>query len=104
PPGPKGLPFLGNIFQLPPFQFIRFMEWKEQFGPIFSLNLVGQPVIVINNLEIATELLERRSSIYADRPRIIVANEIMSGGLMLPIVPYGNLWKKLRKASHEGLS
>ncbi|TFK67280.1 cytochrome P450 [Pluteus cervinus] len=103
PPGPKGLPILGNIFQLPPLQFLRFTEWKEQFGPIFSLNLAGQPVIVINSLEAAVDLLERRSSIYSDRPRVIVANEILSGEFMLPLIPYGSLWKKFRKASHEGL-
>ncbi|TFK67279.1 cytochrome P450 [Pluteus cervinus] len=103
PPGPKGLPLLGNILQLPTFQFLRFTEWKEQFGPVFSLNLAGWPVIVINSLEVATDLLEQQSSIYSDRPRFIVANEIMSGQLMLPLAGYGSLWKKLRKASHEGL-
>ncbi|TFK67282.1 cytochrome P450 [Pluteus cervinus] len=102
PPGPQGLPLLGNIFQLPPFMFLRFTEWKKQFGPLFSLNLAGQRVIVINSLKVATDLLEQRSSIYSDRPQFIVANEILSGQLMLPLVGYGSLWKKLRKASHEG--
>jgi len=32
PPGPRGLPLLGNVFQLPKFQWLRFTEWKDQFG------------------------------------------------------------------------
>ena len=35
PPGPRGLPLLGNIFQLPKFQWLRFTEWKDQFGVYF---------------------------------------------------------------------
>ena len=35
PPGPRGLPLLGNIFQLPQFQWLRFTEWKDQFGMYF---------------------------------------------------------------------
>lgn len=32
PPGPRGLPLLGNIFQLPKLPWYRFTEWKEEFG------------------------------------------------------------------------
>jgi hypothetical protein len=33
PPGPKGLPLLGNLFQVPKTeQFRQFTEWKEEFG------------------------------------------------------------------------
>ncbi|TFK64018.1 cytochrome P450 [Pluteus cervinus] len=102
-PGPKGVPLLGNILQIPPFQFLRFIEWKAQFGPIFLLKLAGQPVVVINSIEVAGDLLERRSGIYSDRPRFIVASELLTGGLVLPVVRYGDLWRKLRRAAHDGL-
>ena len=77
PPGPRGLPLLGNIFQLPQFKFqwLRFTEWKEQYGaltspclsqssdsricsgPVFSLNFAGQPVVVLNDYKSTTDLL-----------------------------------------------
>ena len=70
------------------------------------------------------KLSERRSNIYNDRQRLIVANEILCGGLFLPLVngelyvavmrthrPYCNTfsmlhhrWRKMRRAGHEGLS
>ena len=53
------------------------------------LNAVGQPMLVLNNHKIATDLLDRRASIYTDRPPFIVAGEILCGGLALPLARYG---------------
>lgn len=45
-------------------------------------------MVVINSLKAASELLDRRASIYSDRPRQIVANEILCGGLFTGLLPY----------------
>ena len=45
------------------------------------LDGAGQPIVVCNSLKSAFELLERRSAIYSDRPRLIMGQEILSGGL-----------------------
>ena len=46
------------------------------------LNAFGQPLMVINRLKAAAELLDRCATVYSDRPRMIVANEILSGGFV----------------------
>ena len=56
---------------------------------------MGQPIIILNNPSIAAELLERRANIYSDRPRMIVAHEILCGGLLLPTARYGELYVPL---------
>jgi len=38
PPGPRGLPFLGNVFQIPRFQWLKYMEWQKEFGNPISLS------------------------------------------------------------------
>jgi len=55
------------------------------------LNALGQPIIVMNSLKVASELLNKRANIYSDRPRMIVANEILSGGLFSAFLRYGDL-------------
>lgn len=34
PPGPPGLPLLGNLFQVGSFQWLQFTKWKEQYGTL----------------------------------------------------------------------
>ncbi|PPQ65061.1 hypothetical protein CVT26_015757 [Gymnopilus dilepis] len=108
PPGPRGLPILGNMFQVPAqMPWFKFTEWSQQYGPVFSFNVAGQVYIVLNTFKAAADLLEaaeRRSNIYSDRPRMIVANEILGGGLALPFARYDNRFRKMRRAAHEGLS
>lgn len=45
------------------------------------LTALGQPILVLNSLKAVTELLDSRPSIYSGRPRMIMAQEIMSGNL-----------------------
>ena len=46
------------------------------------LDGAGQPVVVFNSLKSAFELLDRRSGKYWDRLRLIMAREILNGGLL----------------------
>ena len=54
------------------------------------LDGAGQPVIVCNSLKSAYELLERRSANYSDRPRLIMGQEILCGGLMILLMNHDN--------------
>jgi hypothetical protein len=53
-----------------------------------SITLMGQPFVIVNDPVIATELLDKRGSLYADRPSFEMAN--MSGwGRVLSSARYG---------------
>lgn len=45
-------------------------------GPISSVTVLGQPIVIINDLKIAVELLNRRSAIHSSRPNMIFASEM----------------------------
>jgi len=53
------------------------------------LNAAGQPTVVLNSLKAAFDLLERRASIYSDRPRFLLAQEILGNGLLFTLMRYG---------------
>ncbi|KAF9463699.1 cytochrome P450 [Collybia nuda] len=103
PPGPPGLPVVGNLFELSIDLWVKCSEWKHTYGPLVYLNVAGQGILVINEHKAAVELFERRSSIYSDRPRFIVGSEILCGGLIFIFSCYGDFWRRMRRAAHEGI-
>ncbi|KAF9530260.1 cytochrome P450 [Crepidotus variabilis] len=104
PPGPKRLPLLGNAHQLPTkTPWTTFGQWAKTYGNLIHVDLFGQPIIIINSRKIASELLDKRSAVYSDRPVIPIA-EITELGNSLAFLHYNNAWRKQRKMLAQELT
>jgi cytochrome P450 len=57
----------------------RFQAWSNQYGSIFSLKVFNDTMIVIADRKAAYQLLEKKGSIYSDRPFLAVPNFVTSG-------------------------
>ncbi|RDW85331.1 hypothetical protein BP6252_02921 [Coleophoma cylindrospora] len=102
PPGPHGLPVLGNALDLRKDPWLKLTSWKETYGPIVYFHVLGRPVVVLNTLDVAVELLDRRAVSTSARPPWIIANKL-SGGQFLPFIDsQTHLWRRIRKIYHEG--
>lgn len=104
PPGPRRLPIIGNALQLLDMNWLTSKDCKDCFGEVMYLDAAGSPTIVLNSLKPAVELLERRSNNYSDRPRLIMAHEILSKGLIMAFMNYNTLWRRQRRAAQAALS
>ncbi|KAI0066989.1 cytochrome P450 [Artomyces pyxidatus] len=104
PPSPRGLPLIGNAFSIGKAPWLTFTEWKEQHGDVVYFTAFGRPMIVLNTLKAASDLLDHRAAIYSDRPDFIVAGDILCGGLLVPFQRYGLVWRRTRKATVESLN
>ncbi len=88
PPGPKGYPIIGNLFDIPSvFIYKRFREMSRELSEcpsyrdllpcsdesphvdsdIIHLQVFGFHLIACNSKGVADDLLDKRSSIYSDR-------------------------------------
>jgi hypothetical protein len=82
PPGPATLPFIGNLHQMPREQgHKQFQKWANEYGPIYSLIIGNQTLVVLSSDYDIKELLVRRGSNYSSRPDSYLSHDILSGGL-----------------------
>ncbi|POS71309.1 hypothetical protein DHEL01_v210299 [Diaporthe helianthi] len=104
PPGPPTVPILGNLHQLPKRGIhYTFQKWAKQYGPIYSVMLGTNMTILINKAEVAKELLEKRSTIWSNRPELYMAMDVMGSQLRFNLMPYGPQWRMVRRISHSAL-
>ncbi|XP_048216617.1 vitamin D 25-hydroxylase isoform X4 [Perognathus longimembris pacificus] len=71
PPGPRGLPFIGNIYSLATSADLPHVYMRKQsqvYGEIFSLDLGGISTVVLNGYDVIKECLVHQSEVFADRP------------------------------------
>lgn len=105
PPGPKGVPLIGNIFDLPSDGTPDFEHWRsitDKYGPLASITFMGRPMILIANKEDAHEILEKKCSTSSMRPNFEFGNYAGFGGIV-SIHQHGKEFKLHRKFMHKGL-
>ncbi|KIL00286.1 hypothetical protein PAXRUDRAFT_821829 [Paxillus rubicundulus Ve08.2h10] len=98
PPGPKGFPLVGNLADMPSVKpWLAFTEWGQKYGDISHAEVLGQHIIVLNNVKTAVELLDKKSASYSDRPVLPMGGELVGWKNTLVLLPYGDRFREYRK-------
>ncbi|KAI6123760.1 cytochrome P450 [Pisolithus croceorrhizus] len=104
PPGPKSLPLLGNLLDMPSEkQWLTFHNWANKFGDMTHLEIFGQHIIILNSAKAAVEMLEKKSSIYSDHPVLPMGGELVGWKDSLILLPYGDRFREHRRNFHRVL-
>ncbi|KAL4959505.1 cytochrome P450 [Aspergillus stella-maris] len=106
PPGPPRKPIIGNFRDLPASgekDWVHWLKHKDLYGPLSSITIFGQTIIIINDARIVFDLLEKRSNIYSSRPRMVFAGEMIGWEDILAMQAYSDPFRAYRKAMHKVL-
>ncbi|TEB29702.1 O-methylsterigmatocystin oxidoreductase [Coprinellus micaceus] len=106
PPGPKGLPIIGNTLQIPDFAkhpWEVYAALCKEYGDMVYLTAMGQGILVLSSLPRAVELLDKRAAVYSSRPSI-PALDLIEQDWSFGTMSYGNTWKAYRRAFHQQMN
>ncbi|KIY69829.1 cytochrome P450 [Cylindrobasidium torrendii FP15055 ss-10] len=104
PPGPRGLPLVGNIFDMPkgrPWE--GFAEMSKKYGPMISLTIGPTTIIVVNTFGKTKELFDKKGSVYPSRPTMYMCGELMGWKKSAGMLEYGKAFVQTRKMYHQEL-
>ncbi|KAI7731306.1 hypothetical protein M8C21_002582 [Ambrosia artemisiifolia] len=98
PPGPLGLPFIGNLHQLDQSS-LHTSLWNltKPYGPIVSLRFGFNSAVVISSASLAKEVLKTQDLSFCDRPSFIGQQKLTYDGLDMAFSPYNEHWREMRK-------
>jgi hypothetical protein len=87
PPGPRGVPLLGNILDLPPPGTVEWKHWQkhgDEYGPISSVSVFGQLFVILHDKQAVVDLLESRARKSSSRPKLTFAGDVYVLPLPIP--------------------
>ncbi|KAK1318844.1 Cytochrome P450 71A2 [Acorus calamus] len=99
PPGPRGLPLLGNLHMMGNLPHRALQKLAAVHGPIMHLRLGLTDAVVITSPEAARLILRTHDEIFASRPSLEGARHFSYGGRDVASAEYGPHWRAARKFS-----
>ncbi|KAL0957049.1 hypothetical protein HGRIS_003148 [Hohenbuehelia grisea] len=103
PPGPRPVPFLGNIFNITKnATWLTYSRWANKYGDVLHMQVLSRHVVILNSAAAAVDLLEKRSRLYSDRPELTML-QLMGWGFNMTFMHYDDSrWRKYRRMLHQG--
>lgn len=98
PPGPQGLPLIGNLHQLDNSN-LHYQLWNlsKKYGPLMSIRLGLVQAVVVSSVKMAKEALKTHDVGFSSRPALVGPQKLSYNGLDVALAPYNDNWKEMRK-------
>ncbi|KAI1497639.1 cytochrome P450 2C31 [Biscogniauxia marginata] len=108
PPGPPGLPVLGNLLQMMrarrgPVSLNNWLASLIPYGEMVTLHMGSQTWVVLNSDRVVSELIAKRGRITNERPHMPVASDLVSNGKRT-VIRQEEEWREGRRVMHQLLS
>lgn len=98
PPGPSGLPFIGNLLQFDKSApHLYLSRLSKQYGPLMFLRLGFVPTLVVSSARTAKEVLKLHDQEFSGRPSLLGQQKLSYNGRDVVFAPYGGYWREMRK-------
>ncbi|XP_039709357.1 cytochrome P450 2B11-like isoform X2 [Pteropus medius] len=80
PPGPRPLPFFGNVLQMGRRGLLKFLlQQRDKYGDVFTVYLGSKPVVMLCGIDSIREALVDQAEAFSGRGRIAAVDRVFQG-------------------------
>ncbi|CAN8257727.1 unnamed protein product [Cochlearia groenlandica] len=97
PPGPKGLPIIGNMLMMDQLTHHGLAKLAKTYGGLFHLRIGFRHVFAITSPDVARQVLQVQDISFSNRPVTIAINYLTYDLADMAFAPYGPFWRQMRK-------
>ncbi|KAG6397903.1 hypothetical protein SASPL_139353 [Salvia splendens] len=99
-PGPKPLPLIGNLhlmLRASSSAHRLFRSLAAKHGPLMHLQLGELHFLIVSSVDFAKQVMRTHDANFANRPTLLVSEELSYSSTGVGSSPYGAYWRQLRK-------
>lgn len=102
-PGPRGLPLLGNLFQLRETdQHLVMEDWADRYGPMYRIRLGHYRILMVADPQLVEEAFKRRPDTFRRMSTVEgIARGLKAAGVF---TAEGDEWRRQRKVVVQALT
>ncbi|KAL6993469.1 hypothetical protein U1Q18_011586 [Sarracenia purpurea var. burkii] len=97
PPGPKGLPVIGNMALMDQLTHRGLAKLAKRYGGLFHLRMGSLHMVAVSSPEIARQVLQVQDNIFSNRPATIAISYLTYDRADMAFSHYGPFWRQMRK-------
>ncbi|EYU29507.1 hypothetical protein ABFS82_04G164800 [Erythranthe guttata] len=101
PPGPHGLPFIGNLHQFDgrnPHTYL--YNLSKKYGPLMFMKLGFRKVMVVSSSNTVQEIMKSHDLGFSGRPVLVSLQKLSYNGMDVAFSSYSDTWKEMKRVSN----
>lgn len=97
PPGPKGLPIIGNMTLMDQLTHRGLAKLANKYGGVLHLRMGFLHMVAISDADAARQVLQVHDNIFSNRPATIAISYLTYDRADMAFAHYGPFWRQMRK-------
>ncbi|XP_030523750.1 cytochrome P450 84A1-like [Rhodamnia argentea] len=97
PPGPRGLPVIGNMLMLDQMTHRGLAGLARKYGGLFHLRMGFLHMVAVSSPEHARQVLQVQDHAFSNRPATIAISYLTYDRADMAFAHYGPFWRQMRK-------
>lgn len=97
PPGPRGLPIFGNLFDIGPKPHESLANLAKVYGPVMTIKQGNVTSVVISSPEMARQVLQKQDEAFSGRVVPNAITELEHSSHAVAWLPIGEEWRLIRR-------